>query len=95
MALPVVNINIDYESEKGMMRSLSNKHISLSLSIEKIGEFLSKHVSEDISRGLAGLDLDDGEVNTRTRGLKYMEQLVSFQNQLTRQITLTRGPSNA
>lgn len=63
MALPVVNINIDYEAEK-----------------DKIGQFLSNFAGEDLSRGLAQLDLDDDAPETRSKGLKYMDQLQRVAN---------------
>ncbi|PSR77614.1 hypothetical protein PHLCEN_2v7804 [Hermanssonia centrifuga] len=58
MALPVVNISIDYEAEK-----------------DKIGGFLSEFAGKDLENGLADLGLDDNQATTRTRGMKYMDQL--------------------
>ncbi|GJE87066.1 MCM family DNA replication licensing factor [Phanerochaete sordida] len=64
MALPVVNINIDYEAEK-----------------DKISQFLSNFVGEDLSRGLAHLGLGDDDVDQpRSKGLKYMDQLQRVAN---------------
>ncbi|EKM55274.1 uncharacterized protein PHACADRAFT_143392 [Phanerochaete carnosa HHB-10118-sp] len=63
MALPVVNINIDYEAEK-----------------DKISQFFSNFVGDDLSRGLADLDLDNDAGQTRSKRLKYMDQLQCIAN---------------
>ena len=41
-------------------------------------------MGEDLSRGLAQLDLDGDGMDAATKGPKYMDQLVSFRCQSTR-----------
>lgn len=76
MALPVVNINVVYDSEKGRnnLRLLLSKAYVYSL--DKIKQFLETFVDKDIARGFADLDLGDDEDQPRAKGLKYKDQLV-------------------
>ena len=55
---------------------------------DKIEGFLSTFVGEDLTRGLADLDLDGDDTHTRTKGLKYMDQLVRLTLQSSRAVRL-------
>ncbi|KAG6376268.1 minichromosome maintenance protein mcm7p [Boletus reticuloceps] len=67
MSLPVVKINVNYDEE-----------------LDKIRHFLSTYVNhdKDLDRDFANIALDDDDeedhVGSRTKGLKYMQQLVCF-----------------
>lgn len=78
MALPVININVDYESEKRKVMVLSAVVECLTRYTEKISQFLSSFEGQDgdLANGIADLDLDGDGDATRLRG-KYMRQLAS------------------
>lgn len=79
MSLPVVNIAVNYDDEKGSfigLRSLCKADAYT----EKIQGFLSTFVGEkDVTQGMANIGLGDEDDNIpmRTKSLKYMYQLVS------------------
>ena len=82
MSLPVINIDVDYGVEKGLYGFVMQ---SLSLTqdvVERIRDFLSNFVgpaSSDVTDGIADMDIRDRDSDPetqRTRGLKYMSQLV-------------------
>ncbi|KAF7799579.1 hypothetical protein EIP86_010816 [Pleurotus ostreatoroseus] len=79
MALPVVNINVNYDSEKGESPVTVNLPL-LSRSLERIGDFLSTFVAKDIEQDLADLDLEDEPTHNRYKGLKYMTQMQQIAN---------------
>ena len=83
MALPVVNINVNYDSEKGESPVTVNLPL-LSRSLERIGDFLSTFVAKDIEQDLADLDLEDEPTHNRYKGLKYMTQMVCVEPHKTR-----------
>ncbi|KAH9000999.1 MCM-domain-containing protein [Lactarius akahatsu] len=69
MSLPVVNIEVDYQIEKGkIMDFLSN--------------FIGSASGDNVADGIADMDIDDnGNPETqRMRGLKYMSQLQRIAN---------------
>ena len=80
MALPVVNIDINYEDEKGALPAFFTAFFPTSgCHADKIQEFLSSYVSKDkdIARGIADIDINnDDDAPSVGRSLKYMEQLV-------------------
>ena len=81
MSLPVVNINISYEDEKGAFLSPSYSTGDLNFSIpEKIRDFLSKFKSQekDLASDFANIDIDsrDDSATSELATLKYMNQLV-------------------
>ncbi|KAI0333619.1 MCM-domain-containing protein [Cubamyces sp. BRFM 1775] len=66
MSLPVVTIDVDYDAEK-----------------ERIKQFLSTFTSQDndLVDGMADIDLhDDDDTHTRTKNVKYMNQLQRIAN---------------
>ncbi|KAI0664752.1 MCM-domain-containing protein [Cubamyces menziesii] len=66
MSLPVVTIDVDYDAEK-----------------ERIKQFLSTFTSQDkdLVDGMADIDLhDDDSTHTRTKNVKYMNQLQRIAN---------------
>ncbi|KAH9901438.1 MCM-domain-containing protein [Cubamyces lactineus] len=66
MSLPVVTIDVDYDAEK-----------------ERIKQFLSTFTSQDkdLVDGMADIDLhDDDGTHTRTKNIKYMNQLQRIAN---------------
>ncbi|GBE81895.1 MCM-domain-containing protein [Sparassis latifolia] len=66
MSLPVVNINIDYETEKELIKNFLSTF---------------KGQEKDLARGIADIDLDnDEEMPTVTVGLKYMVYLQHIAN---------------
>ena len=80
MSLPVVNINISYEDEKGAFFSYLFIAWGLIFFIpEKIRDFLSKFKSQekDLVNDFANIDIDgrDDSTTSETR-IKYMTQLV-------------------
>ena len=76
MSLPVTNININYEEEKG--KSLITWSLFCTdIILGKIKTFLEKFEGrKDVTLGMADLDIQDGDMNPLNR-LKYMSQLVS------------------
>ena len=80
MSLPVSNqFTIDYAAEKGVC-SITIKWISVSwlFSSDKISNFLLTFASKDteLTRDFADIGLNDDDAPTRTKSLKYMQQLV-------------------
>ncbi|KAI9446175.1 MCM2/3/5 family-domain-containing protein [Lactarius indigo] len=70
MSLPVVNIDIDYEVERGKIRDF-------------LSNFAGSATGDDVTDGIADMDIgdDDGTPETqRMRGLKYMSQLQRIAN---------------
>ncbi|KAI0672840.1 MCM-domain-containing protein [Trametes maxima] len=66
MSLPVVTIDVDYNAEK-----------------DRIKQFLSTFTTQDkdLVDGIADIDLqDDGDAHTRTKNVKYMQQLQRVAN---------------
>ena len=79
MSLPVVNFDINYADEKGMLHRYSLSCLrSDCLAVEKIEAFLSTFEGKDreLSRGFADLDLDDENDVAPPSRQKYMKQLV-------------------
>ena len=81
MSLPVVAINIDYESEKGEL-DWTITHVTPLLKrfyADVIRNFLSTFVAQekDLARAIGDVDLaNDSELTPRGKGLTYMSQLV-------------------
>ena len=75
MALPIINIDVNYDSEKGECLLPLNLPL-LSRPPERIGDFLSTFVAKNIEQDLADLDLEDEPTHNRYKGLKYMTQMV-------------------
>ncbi|KAG9318608.1 minichromosome maintenance protein mcm7p [Chiua virens] len=76
MSLPVVKINVDYDDELG-----------------KIRNFVSTYVSheKDLDRDFANIaldDADDDQQGSRTKGLKYMQQLQRIANREQEMLTI-------
>ncbi|KAF8559699.1 minichromosome maintenance protein mcm7p [Imleria badia] len=75
MSLPVVNINVNYDDE-----------------LDKIRTFLSTYVShdKDLDRDFANIALDDDDDydGSRTKGLKYMQQLQRIANREQQMLTI-------
>jgi hypothetical protein len=80
MSLPVVNINISYEDEKGAFYPLPTTGRLIFYIPEKIRDFLSKFKShdKDLANDFANIDIGshDDNVPSETTSLKYMNQLV-------------------
>lgn len=76
MALPVVNINVVYDSEKGRTKIQLLFLDAYVYSLDKIKQFLETFVDKDLARGFADLGLGDDEDQPRAKGLKYKDQLV-------------------
>ena len=75
MALPVLQVNINYIEEKGESSSVIT-NLWLTSNVEKIKGFLETFEGEkDVTRELADMDIRD-EHEDRFRRLKYMRQLV-------------------
>jgi len=80
MSLPVVDIDIKYDDEKGgYFTSLFNVP-GLIHNPEKIRDFLSKFkgAENDLARGFANIGIDDSDDASQreTISLKYIHQLV-------------------
>jgi hypothetical protein len=81
MSLPVSNqFTVDYAAEKGPFTSPIQRPAQLMPMLsEKISNFLLTFASEEteLTRGFAGIGLnDDDDAPSRTKSLKYMQQLV-------------------
>lgn len=83
MALPVVNVNVNYDTEKGEIHHTFNG-LMLIIRSERIGDFLSTFVAKDIEQDLADLGLEDGPAQNTYKGIKYMTQLVRVAAKRTR-----------
>ncbi|KAI9459439.1 MCM-domain-containing protein [Lactarius psammicola] len=70
MSLPVINIDVDYEAEKGKIKDF-------------LSNFVGPSSGDDVTDGIADMDIgdDDGNPETqRRKGLKYMSQLQRIAN---------------
>lgn len=78
MSLPVVNLNVDYEDEKGAMNAALIKLITEIHSVDKIQTFLSNFKGRSITHGFADLDISgqNDDANAGRKVPKYMQQLV-------------------
>ena len=79
MSLPVVNIDIKYDDEKGAPVYYLQARC-LILYPEKIRDFISKYKGNesDLTQGFANIGIDDEDEASRREALslKYMHQLV-------------------
>ncbi len=81
MSLPVVNIPVNYGTEKGPLTCISTDLLLYALT-DRIRDFFSHFVgpaSGDVTDGMADMDIgdeDDSPETQRMKGLKYMSQLV-------------------
>ncbi|KAH8980360.1 MCM-domain-containing protein [Lactarius hatsudake] len=71
MSLPVVNIEVDYQIEKGKIKDF-------------LSNFVGPASGDNVADGIADMDIDDDDGNPETqrmKGLKYMSQLQRIANQ--------------
>jgi DNA replication licensing factor MCM7 len=80
MSLPVVDIDIKYDDEKGGYSTSLFNFPGLIFNPEKIRDFLSKFKGgeNDLARGFANIGIDDSDdaSHRETLSLKYIHQLV-------------------
>ncbi|KAH9026762.1 minichromosome maintenance protein mcm7p [Lactarius pseudohatsudake] len=70
MSLPVVNIEVDYQIEKGKIKDF-------------LSDFVGPASGDNVADGIADMDIGDDDGNPETqimRGLKYMSQLQRIAN---------------